>query len=77
MSLAQWQDIVEALAAEGPHNPLLVAFTRGPGSGTWGADPLQSFALDPGGGRVRGHVEVEQTAAIVDDQEEDVEGPRA
>src|SRR5262244_1234277 len=34
----------------------------------------EGTAPDPGGGRVGGHVEMEQTAAAVADQEEDVEG---
>jgi hypothetical protein len=36
---------------------------------------LDHLAPDPGGGRVSGQVEVEQAAAAVADQEEDVEGP--
>ena len=35
---------------------------------------LDHLAPDPGGGRVGGHAEVEQAAAVVADQKEDVEG---
>jgi hypothetical protein len=35
---------------------------------------FDQLAPDPGSGRVTGHIEVEQEAAIVADQEEDVEG---
>jgi hypothetical protein len=44
-----------------------VAGVLAPGRG------LDHLAPDPGRGRMSGHVEVEQAAAIVADQEEDVE----
>jgi len=102
--LAQRQDVIQALPAEGPHNSFpdgvrpgrlsacpdaLDAEPGEPGGevGTVGTVAvvdqvpgvlapgrgLDHLAPDPCGGRVRGHVEVEQAAVVVADQEEDVE----